>query len=368
MTSRSKITKYTHSENGKNIAIPYLYRDEFTGIFYFRKNGKKTKSLETDNFKVAKLRLAEALAIAKDKSVSPKSQKIFIDYFNEMRDERKTQGNRESTMIAINSVGEKAILPFWKNFAPSDIHPGLITEYIKWHNRKRAGLQMVNPFKYIGATLNHMERIGAINKSQMPAVKLPKGEQIHHEEQKGTYVTRDEFNSIRAKCDNRVGLIAEIAYLFGMRIGEITRLDLKRIDFDKRVINLSAYEVKTGYGRSIPLTDELVTLIKKQIKFGSKVLFPMKRNHTKPMATQNVDRDFRKAVKLAGVKRRINFHSLRHTAATNFAKANINPSVACTILGMSIRTYQKRYLKLQADDLRSAIEAVSAKPVKAGRK
>lgn len=57
-------------------------------------------------------------------------------------------------------------------------------------------------------------------------------------------------------------------------------------------------------------------------------------------------------------KGRLRFHDLRHSRATEFARQDVNPAIACTILGMSLRMYQKVYLNLSGADLLKTIDKI----------
>jgi integrase len=54
-----------------------------------------------------------------------------------------------------------------------------------------------------------------------------------------------------------------------------------------------------------------------------------------PLRARNVQRDFKLALKRAGLERRIRFHDLRHFAATLMLSAGVHPKVASERLGHS---------------------------------
>jgi len=369
MTSNSSIKKYVHSEKGKHLDIPYLFIDEGTRIFYVRKrigNRTFTRSLETSDFRTAKIRINEK--IAEMSGEKPKKQNTLLrDYYQALIEQKISEDTKPQTLIRIENIWKASIEPYWGDLTPDDINPNMMTDFITWHRRKRPGIQFINVYKYLGNLFRFMVRQGVLNQGKVPDLILPKEEKRHHLIQKGTYITDAEFDQICSKINlPRNLLIVHISYSYGMRLQEICSLRKDKIDFKKKTINLTAHDTKTGYGRIIPLSESHFSELRQLFKKNSDFVFPCMHNLKKPIPTQIVDRSFRLAVKASGIGRRVNFHSLRHTCASNLAKANVNPSVACTILGMSIQVYQKRYLKLGADDLRLALVAVSN--VKGGKK
>lgn len=78
-----------------------------------------------------------------------------------------------------------------------------------------------------------------------------------------------------------------------------------------------------------------------------------------PISASNfLSRDFRPALKQAGLPR-VNFHSLRHTAATILASSNVPPGTVHRILGhANFATTMKLYGGLTAEALDKAASAL----------
>lgn len=78
-----------------------------------------------------------------------------------------------------------------------------------------------------------------------------------------------------------------------------------------------------------------------------------------PISASNfLSRDFRPALKRAGLPR-VNFHSLRHTAATILASSNVPPGTVHRILGhANFATTMKLYGGLTAEALDKAAGAL----------
>ena len=272
--------------------------------------------------------------------------------------EQKTAYETSSaTMARIKTIWEKSLAPFWKDVSPKDIDQQLITTFINWHKKNRPGIQLVNVFKYLGNVFAVMIEAGAMDIARRPKLELPKDEQKHHAKQKGRYITDDEFQSILNHAMDEFRLFLLIAYCCGMRKMEIGKLEVSRIRRagERFIASLDTDDTKTGLAREVPFPIFLHDLIDRQLELKSKYLFPMGSDSDRHISPQAIDGAWKFCKK--EIKGRMRFHDLRHSCASNLAKSNINPIVAVTMLGMSLQTFQKTYLKLTAQDLIIASES-----------
>lgn len=352
--ANSRLIKYRDS---KGNTYPYLYVDEMSGIFYIRfRTGQslKTASLGTKNFNEARPRVLEkAIELKNTRVKETKKNLIFMDFYEKMIIEKKAKSVKESTLKRINVIWENSLEPFWSYILPEDINHEKITEFIYWHKRRRPGVQLVNVFKYLGNVINIMVRLGFIEPKDKPSLELPNDEVKHHAKQKGRYITDDEIKNIISHADKRTKLIILIAYSTGMRKMELGSLELSRLNKvkDYYVVNLDTDDTKTGISRQIPIPPKLTALIDEQINPKAKYLFPMVFNLNRHISGQIIDKGWVAAKEKAGITGQMRYHDIRHTAASNCAKKNINPIFAATLLGMSIKVYQRIYLKLSPQDL-----------------
>lgn len=288
-----------------------------------------------------------------------------VEYFyNQMLAQKIAYETAPATICRLEIIWEKSLRRFWKDVKPSEINQQLVTTFVTWHKENRKGIQLVNVFKYLGNIFAVMVESGAMEIARRPKLELPKEEQKHHAKQKGRYITNEEFQAIVKNSFGWFKLFALIAYTTGMRKMEIGKLEVSRLlrVGPRFVAHLETNDTKTGRARQIPFPEPLTALVEEQLKAGSPYLFHAgdKSKHVKPQA---IDQQWKHAKVLAGIVGRMREHDLRHSCATNLAKANISPAVAVTMLGMSLATYQKTYLKLTANDLIAASESVAARIV-----
>jgi integrase len=139
----------------------------------------------------------------------------------------------------------------------------------------------------------------------------------------------------------------------GMRKMEVGSLAVSQIlgEQGRVFIDLSAYDTKTGLPRTIPVPRNIEDEVLFYKNNSKKYLFESSRNEAKHIPPQTIDRAWRVAKKRAEIKTHYRFHDTRHTRATDMAKEGINPILAVTYLGMSLKTYQQNYLKLKKEDL-----------------
>lgn len=284
---------------------------------------------------------------------------VFKDFYDQMIEQKKAYETSPVTMSRIETIWKKSLRPFWENIEPEKINQQLITTFINWHKEHRKGVQLVNVFKYLGNVFAVMVEAGAMEISKKPKLELPKTEQLHHARQKGRYVTDEEFRRILAKIPKEMQLFFLISYCTGMRKMEIGKLEISRLRLanDRYVAILDTDDTKTGLAREVPFPTILKPLIDEQLKLGSKYLFPMQTDMNRHIKPAGIDVFWVKAKKDAGIIGKMRLHDLRHSCASNLAKSNINPIVAVTMLGMSLVTFQKTYLKLTANDLIVASES-----------
>lgn len=359
----SKLKKY---KDRKGNSTAHLYRDEVTDLFYaVIRIGEKIekKSLETSDYLEALRLLPLALEqLGKPRiEVANTTNKLCRDFWKELRAEKEAKEIRPSTLLKIDSVWDGHLEPFVGNLRPDQIQKGIETDFILWHRKHFKNQQLFNPFKYLSNLFAFMLDRGAITASQMPELKLSKSEKRQHAKKKGRVITSDERAALHEHGSTRIRLIISLGDVLGMRKMEIGALEKSRItkEAGRYMIGLTEDDTKTGLPRLLGIPKSSQRLLEEQVKASgrSRYLFPT-RDGAKYLPSQLIDREWLAVKKLAKIEGRLRFHDLRHSRATEFARQNVNPAIACTILGMSLRMYQKVYLNLSGNDLLKTIDAI----------
>lgn len=294
-----------------------------------------------------------------------KDAKVFADFYHQMIEQKKADDVKPSTLRRIHSVWEHSLKPYWEFIQPAEINQPMITDFINWHRQRRPGRQLVNVFKYLGNVFTVMVESEVMQITRRPKLPLPKSEVRHHNEPKGRAPEAEEVGRIMRKADPRTELQILIGFTAGMRKMEIGSLPKKKVERrpDGRfVLKLSTDVTKTGIARIIPLPGKASRLMEEALAAAGKSewVFPMPTDPSRHTTARAMDVAWAEAKEKAEISERLRFHDLRHGAATAMARSGINPAVACTILGMSLSTFQKKYLKLAEKDLIIGTEAVAS--------
>lgn len=351
-----KLRKYVDS---KKRSVPSLYRDEVTKIFYLRDRVLGKISLETDVEKTAISKIYEAREELKRRhamtDVSPDQNLLFKDIYKKMHEMKVSDGIKPETIRRMETIWKNSLEPYWANIEPKDLSQELVDKFKVWHQKQRPDVQFVNVFKYLGNLIRIGKEYGHIPATTKVSLSLPRPEEKHHASKKGRVIKDSEFKHILPNIHSPYNLIARIGYYMGMRKMEIGALEKSRVvsDGGNLYIDLSFKDTKTGIARTIPVPDFLAKEIKSMLSSDGPYVFPRKTNSAHHIVAQGIDRAWREAKNKTNISGRMRFHDLRHTAATNMARADISAVLAVTYLGMSLRTYQKVYLKLTKEDLLS---------------
>ena len=146
----------------------------------------------------------------------------------------------------------------------------------------------------------------------------------------------------------------------GMRQGELLALHHEDVDWKRRVINVrrslsrtgKLKAPKSGKGRTIPITSDLLEVLISIRNNGSDFVFPAQdggalrgKTLARPLATAN---------KHSGVKR-VRFHDLRHTFASHLVMAGVPIRTVQELLGHADLMMTMRYAHLTPECGQDAI-------------
>jgi integrase len=183
---------------------------------------------------------------------------------------------------------------------------------------------------------------------------------IEEKERRG--LSKDELERlIECSCEPLKPIIM-IAYLTGMRRGEILTLPWRNVRFDSDLIILE--HTKGGkYGKIDMGTDtkEILWMLKeRQLKENLNGEYVFANKKGKPLDAA-VRHWFEKAREKAEIK--CSFHSLRHTSATDMLKNNKNVVVVQKVLRHSTLSMTLKYAHVTPDLTKDALESLSGKEV-----
>ncbi|MBN1645824.1 tyrosine-type recombinase/integrase [Candidatus Woesearchaeota archaeon] len=125
-------------------------------------------------------------------------------------------------------------------------------------------------------------------------------------------------------------LMIEILYSSGLRVSELCNLKVKDLEIDKRRL-----WVRSGKGRKdrmAILSETAIQSLDSYIKTNMLFLFPGKNG---TITARNVQIAISGAAKRAGISKRVNPHTLRHSFATHLLESGVDIRIIQDLLGHS---------------------------------
>jgi integrase/recombinase XerD len=129
-----------------------------------------------------------------------------------------------------------------------------------------------------------------------------------------------------------------VAYGAGLRVSEVAHLKVDDIDSQRMLIRVE--QGKGGKDRNAMLSPQLLELLRMWWREGKRrgVMFPHGwlfpgRSYTDPISSRQLHRAVQEAAEVAGIKRRISPHTLRHSFATHLLEQNVDIRVIQVLLG-----------------------------------
>lgn len=171
---------------------------------------------------------------------------------------------------------------------------------------------------------------------------------------------------LRGTVDTDIHHLLVVALNTGMRLGELTGLCWDRINFERNVIEVSRTltrnelkdTTKTNLIRYIPMNPEVKVAIQYLLRNQRSAKFVFTDQDGRPFNPDHFSqRLFQKALINCGV-RKVIFHTLRHTYASQYMMAGGNLYDLQKILGHTKMEMTMRYAHLSPQHLESVVNTV----------
>lgn len=335
------------------------------GEFYFRGHIDGhliERKLDADNLSMAKLKRDELVSKLRSHGINSTKltvASLAIDYVNDRRLELKRGEIRNETFKETESLIGPPVDQFdkkrrllWRYFGPyslSEVDEALWAKF----SRSNGDLNLSNPRKVITHFLGWC-------KTQKYLNSVPEFEVKTKARRERINLTDDEALAMFKVMSPKMRLMASMILLMGMRPGEVTNLDWKRIDFENDCIILREGDTKTKKSRVIPLNPTVrQELFEKSREKASEFVFPNRKDKKRPMAKGAYRKAWQTARVAAGIKRKITPHDLR---ATFERFTHLDPRFTDTqrekMVGSSMKVQKNIYVKLESEHLRPLANAV----------
>ena len=185
------------------------------------------------------------------------------------------------------------------------------------------------------------------------------------------FLERADFNRLIGLLPRHLRPLVTFLYWCGCRISETLQIEWSQVDLDARVIRLEPEQTKGKEARNIPLTSELVDMLR-QIKPKHGTVFDgtnLRKEWMKACAacslgtlTEVEDRPY------DPVYSGLTLHDLRRSAVRNLRKAGIDEKTAMTISGHKTRSVFERYNIVSTDDVVAAMQKLELAALNETRK
>lgn len=209
-------------------------------------------------------------------------------------------------------------------------------------------------YRNLKAAFNFALENNLISTNPFLKIKLPK-----EQTDAPKFITVDELNTILTSVQPKE-LCEPIQFGFytGCRLSEIVNLKWKDVDVQRELLNIggSSMKTKSRKHRTIPIHNTLMKSIFCDHCAPEHFVFRKKdgANYT----GDYISKRFKKAVRNAGLREEIHFHTLRHSFASNLAMKGVSILVIQKLLGHSSITTSEIYSHLNVEALSEAIQKV----------
>jgi len=273
--------------------------------------------------------------------------------------------NKPSEQKAKRYILNRSLVPFFGSVAVDRISIGDVERYKLSEKRKGTSNKTIN------------NKLAVLRKCLACAYEWyglagdpPKIKQLKFAAARTDFLTMAECERLlaQAKGDVLFEMIL-LALRTGMRQGEIRGLQWESIDWEHRLIavrhSLCDYSgqltsPKSDRERYVPLDDDVFNLLAARRQSSGYVF---QNSHHDPFSGQGLLRRLNRVLRMAGL-RKIGWHTLRHTFASQLSANGVPLRVVQELLGHSTVTMTMRYSHVAADNLRAAIRTLGSAPVK----
>jgi integrase len=312
-----------------------------------------------------------------------KAEKIFrakVDAFQEM-DQLGVQVDPELTFSRLMDWGLEQDVMSAKASASDDLARAVHLKAV-FGNRKAAQITplMVNNFRvkmkktksertdkpFSGSSINKMVSLArriyylAMDAGMVKSNPFAR-RGAFKEEPKGHYIPDQEFREIHKHLPDYLKPVILVAYLTGMRRGEIIELKWDRVNLSEGYVDLTPDDTKTDEPRRIyfgtikELQDVFINADLKKTA-GQELVFT--KDDGSPVPKWYIQRLFKNACSKAKVSP-YRLHDLRHTFNTNMTKAGVDQVVVMKLTGHKTNAMFLRYSHIDKEQGEGAMEKLN---------
>jgi|SRR5215469_2832804 len=164
------------------------------------------------------------------------------------------------------------------------------------------------------------------------------------------FLEHSSYQKLRQHLPEHLRPVLATGYYTGMRLGEILGLRWTNVDLANAEVRLDPDSTKNEEARTIPLTSELLEMLRIERERNPKAEFVFMREGERIGSFRKA---WNSAAKCAGLPELL-FHDLRRTGIRNLVRAGVPERVAMAISGHRTRAVFERYNIVSGRDLKEA--------------
>lgn len=169
-------------------------------------------------------------------------------------------------------------------------------------------------------------------------------------------ISIDELHKILEQIDDKmISAIIKVGYYTGMRLGELVNMKWSWVDLNQKIITTKISEsfiTKSKRERIIPISNVVFETLY-LIKNDNGYVF---HREGERFRGEYISKQFKKAVRKAGLNDKIKFHSLRHSFCSNLIMKNVSIFVVKELAGHQSVLTTQLYSQINNGNLKSAID------------
>jgi integrase/recombinase XerD len=278
----------------------------------------------------------------------------FTSYLNQFADEMNLVGKSPRTLQIYCHQVERFLN--WYQKCPSQVTIDEIKQYQQWMI-KVARMSWANFNQSVCALRFFVTKILRLN-FEIKHITYHRKEQKHPQ-----ILSKEEIERLLKVSVNTPRWYCAIALLYGtgMRLGELSNLQMTEIDGKQGLIHIS--NGKGAKERQVPLSEELYQICRKYYKSctvkPSKYLFSG-ASPDKKLDPSAIQKALTRLGQRAGIKKQVSPHVFRHSYATHSLEQGMDLRTLQVILGHNHITTTTAYLQLTTQHLKKAVNPLQA--------
>jgi len=239
-------------------------------------------------------------------------------------------------------ISQKRLVAVFGHMSLDELRPEHVTRYLRGCEHK---VQANRDKALLSASYNWVNAEGWLQLAGYNPARVPRNKEVPRDR----YITDIELNALRAVARPKIRLMIELAYLTGLRKGDL--LKLKTSDLTDEGIQFTAS--KTGKRSVIAWSEELRQVVDCALQLrrrpGAVWLFVTERNADQAMTSRGLTSEFEKTRSAAQLPD-ITWHDIRRKAGSDVEETH-----ATELLGHTDAKVTKRHYRAKP---------VSVKPVR----